>query len=201
MMETFRIDEGTATMTSETRTDGSSLEIDCRRSNGEDVRLRLEFTRDGMERFSEMVAKFVHSAHRKQSHADPPPAAEGTSAGTHDAEERHVERYSIVCMRASEVTRLLAAVPPDRGVGPGAEAERGDRRVVVWKVPDPRVQDPADPGFRVYLSPGALRTVRENGLELEVVGEISREELPKQRDLLLGNPPLDWQDTTSPVEM
>jgi hypothetical protein len=55
----------------------------------------------------------------------------------------------------------------------------GHDRVVLWRLPDPRVQHSDGGGYRVYLSAGALRAAAHAEIPVQVMGEISRRELPE----------------------
>jgi hypothetical protein len=195
MVHTFHLDVAVAAMLSESRADGHILEIDCRTQHDEDCRLRLEFTAEGVILFSEIMTKLVDSYRDALSEG---PVAEPITAAAHEAEQRHIERYFVAHFSASETRRLTEELRPHGDGGEHAQDFAGHERVVLWRVPDPRVQSTDAGGYRVYLSAGSLRAAAQARVAVEVVGEISRRELPEGRELLIGDPPLDWQDTTAP---
>lgn len=195
MTHTFRIEGDTWTMTSEPRLDGSTLEIVCRAEDGTDTRLRLQFTREGFERFTELVTRFERAARANSSPAAAPigaAAAAPTSAAASASQSQHVARYGVVLLEEGAIERLRAVLTAASTRVAGAQ---GAERVVAWQASPASAGDPDEGGVRVYLSAGALQAARQAGLELQPHGEVSRQELPRERELLAGDAPLDWQDT------
>jgi hypothetical protein len=198
LLHIFRLDVAVAAMLSESRADGHMLEIDCRTQQGEDCRLRLEFTTEGLILFSEIMTKLVESHRDALGEEELSAAAEPTTVAGHEAQHRQIERYFVAHLSTSELRRLADELRPYGVSGANAHNYAGHDRVVLWRVPDPRIQGSDGGGYRVYLSAGSLLAAAQTQVPVEVVGEISRLELPEGRELLIGDPPVDWQDTTVP---
>jgi hypothetical protein len=190
----YRLDETTAAIHTERDSGGGVLEIRCRAEDGRSTRLSLQLTNEGIDRLADLVARFASSTPEPEAARARTPAAEPTSAAANTDQTRHVERYAVVQMTGTEVANLVSALK-SRGVETATEEEDWHERVVVWRVPDGGVSRPDDACFRVYVSPGAVNAARRQEIRIDPVGEVSRTDLPADRELLTGDPPLDWQDT------
>jgi hypothetical protein len=196
-MPTFWMDGETVALHADQRADGGVLHIDCRQEDGLTARLRLNFTSEGVDRFSEIVSKFVHSCQeaRREAEGDQrTPAAEPTSAGAQDAEGRRIHRYRTTRIHPHELELLVTVMKTHDGTA--APEYSGTDRVVIWRTRDERGEEPGETSCRLYLSPGAVKAAGQDGIQLEFLGEVSSHDLPDNRQLLVGDPPLDWQDTS-----
>jgi hypothetical protein len=194
----FWIDGNVLALHAEERADGGVLDIHCRHADGSNARLRLQFTSDGVDRFSDIVSKFVHScraARSDETDGQRTAAAEPTSVGAKDAESRHVRRYLMTRIHPDELKRFIA-VTESYDAGASASEVAGSDRVVIWRISDEPGGGPGGTDCRLYLSPGAVRAATREGVHLEPLGDVSWHDLPKIRQLLVGDPPLDWQDTS-----
>jgi hypothetical protein len=194
MSHKFRLDETTAAIHTERNSEGGVLEIRCRSEDGQNTRLSLQLTNEGIDRLADLVARFASKGPASEAAAERTPAAEPTSAGANTDQTRHVERYAVLQMTGTEVANLVTALKSGGGEVQGGEADWHER-VVVWRVPDSGASRPDDACFRVYVSPGAVDVARRQHIRIDPVGEVSRSDLPADRELLTGDPPLDWQDT------
>jgi hypothetical protein len=195
-MNSFRIDGDIRAIHADERADGGVLEIECHDDAGSPAVLRLEFTSDGVDRFQEVVTKFARTCHEARGALEAPRtvAAESTSAGAKNAERKHVRRYVVARIPDHEVERLLATIQPYCSEPPPPGFAGADR-AVIWRDSVARAESETEGDRHLYLSPGAARAVHQEGMSLTQLGEVSAHDLPAERDLLVGDPPLDWQDT------